>query len=261
MTRGDNMVPVEFSFVEKLNMVQARLRAEMIFKPAAFEELIQLDMDELDQTVYPAIVLAVSGACGDCGQKSEALATTVQFIFIATRVHELMKDESDIAEELRQFPVLVGDLLYGKFFLELCREKLLTFLDPLARVIGTMSEGRISRWLYRDTNLNKDQWLQIIEMECASLTASAARLSAELAGVSLPLQRRFEEFGWEVGLAWGAWKERLENTVVRSILERANNILDEISSGSQLQLQPLREVYRYIANQLNKDYNPQEAGS
>jgi geranylgeranyl pyrophosphate synthase len=261
MTRGDNMVPVEFSFIEKLNIVQARLRREMNFKPAAFEDLVQLEMDELDRTVYPAIVLAVSGACGDYGQKSEALATIVQFVFMANKVHELMKDENDIAEELRQFPVLVGDLLYGKFFLELCREKLLPFLDPLAQVIGTMSEGGISRWLSRDTKLSRDEWLPIIEMESASLTALAARLSAELAGVSLPLQRRLEAFGWELGLAWGVWKERLENTMVQSILQRADTILDEISSGSQLQLNPLREVYRYIAKQLNTDHNPQEAGS
>ena len=255
------MVPVEFNFIEKLDMVRARMRKEMKFRPADFEELVQLDMDELDLTVYPAIVLAVSGACGDYGQKPEALATIVQFVFMANKVHSLMNDDSDIAEELRQFPVLVGDLLYGKFFLKLCNEKLLPFLDPLAQVIGTMSEGGISRWLARDTKLNRDEWVRIIEMESASLTALAARLSAELAGVSLPLQHRLEAFGWELGLAWGVWKERLENTMVQSILQQANNILDEISSGSQLQLQPLREVYHYLAKRLNTDYKPQEAGS
>lgn len=255
------MVPVDFSFTEKLNMVHAHLRREMIFKPADFDELIKLEMDELDQTVYPAIVLAVSGACGDYGREPEALAAIVQFIFIANKVHELMKDDSDIAEELRQFPVLVGDLLYGKFFLELCRERLLSFLEPLARVIGTMSEGGISRWLSRDTKLNKEEWLKIIEMERASLTALAARLSAELAGVSLPIQSRLEAFGWELGLAWGAWKERLETTMVQTILQRAKNILDEISSGSQLQLQPLQEVFQYIARQLNTDYTPLKVGS
>ncbi|MDR3599741.1 MAG: geranylgeranyl pyrophosphate synthase [Desulfosporosinus sp.] len=256
------MVPVEFSFIEKLNIVQARLRKEMNFKPADFEELVQLDMDELDRTVYPAIVLAVSEACGDYGHKPEALATIVQFVFMANKVHKLMNDDSGISEELRQFPVLVGDLLYGKFFLELCREKLLPFLDPLAQVMETMSEGGISRWLARDMKPNREERLQIIKMESASLMALAARLSADLAGVSLPIQQRLEAFGWELGLAWGVWQERLENTMVQSILQQANTILDEISSGSQLQLQPLREVYHYIAQQLkrNTDYNPQEAG-
>jgi geranylgeranyl pyrophosphate synthase len=253
------MVPVEFCFLEKLNNVQMRLRQEINMRPGSFEELVQLNMDELDRTVNPAIVLAVSRAFKEHGRKSEALAGIIQFIFMANKIHKLMKEDSDIAEELRQFPVLVGDLLYGKFFLELCSEKLLPFLDPLAQVMGTMSEGGISRWLSRDKKLGLAESLKIIGRESASLTALAARLSAELAGVSVPLQHKIEAFGWELGLAWGAWKERLENIEVQSILQRANVILNEISSESQLQLHPLREVYLFMAKQLNGDYSPQEA--
>ena len=255
------MVPVEFCFLEKLNNVQRRLRQEINFKPAGFEELVQLDMDELDLTVNPAIVLAVSQAFKGHGQKSEALAGIIQYVFMANKVHKLMKDDSDIAEELRQFPVLVGDLLYGKFFLDLCREKLLIFLEPLAQVMGTMSEGGISRWLSQDEKLGLNESFKLIEMESASLTALAARLSAELAGASVPLQCQVEAFGWELGLAWGAWKERLEAIEVQTILQRANALLNEISSESQLQLKPLREVYLFIAKQLNTVYNPQVAGS
>ncbi|MDP4161420.1 MAG: geranylgeranyl pyrophosphate synthase [Bacillota bacterium] len=255
------MVPLEFSFFEKLNVVQAHLRQEINIKPAGFEELVQLDMDELDRTLNPAIVLAVSRACGDLGRKSEALAGIIQFIFMANQVHKLMRDDSDLAEELRQFPVLVGDLLYGKFFLDLCREKLLPFLDPLAQVMGIMSQGGIARWLSRGKKLNRDEWFRIIEMESASLTELGARLSAELAGVSLPLQEKIEAFGRELGLAWGAWKESLGRTEVQSILLRANEILNEISVGSQLQLQPLSEVYRYLEHRLSIDYNPLGEGS
>ena len=255
------MKPLEFSFLEKLNLVQARLRQEINCRPAKFDELVRLDMDELDRTVCPAIVLAVSCSCGDQGQKSDALAAIVQLIYMANQVHRLMKDDSDLAEELRQFPVLVGDLLYGKFFLELCQDKLLPFLAPLAQVIGTMSEGGISRWLSRDKKLSKDEWLTIIEKESASLTASAARLSAELASVSLPLQQQLEEFGLELGMAWGAWKQRLEENVIQSILQKANDILTEISSGTQLQLQPLHEVYHFMAKQLMSDGYLQEVGS
>jgi len=255
------MVPVEFCFTEQLNKVQRRVRQEINVKPASFEELVHLEMDVLDQTVNPAIVLAVSQAFKDHGQKSEALAGIMQFVFMANKVHKLMKDERDIAEELRQFPVLVGDFLYGKFFLELCREKLLSFLDPLAQVMGTMSKGGISRWLSRDKKLELAESLEMIEMESASLTALAARLSAELAGASAPLQEQLEAFGWELGLAWGAWKERLETIEVQSILQRAKSLLDEISSESQLQLKPLHEVYLFMVKQLSTDYNPQEAGS
>ncbi|HBV86378.1 geranylgeranyl pyrophosphate synthase [Desulfosporosinus sp.] len=252
------MVPVDFSFCGKLNKVQTYLREEINIKPAGFEELVQLEMNELDQTVNPAIVLAVSGSCTKHDSKSEALAGIIQFMFMANKVHRLMKDDADLAEELRQFPVLVGDLLYGKFFLELCRKKLLFFLDPLAQVMGTMSQGGISRWLSRDKSLSRDELLHIIELESASLTGVGARLSAELAGVSLPLQKKLESFGLEMGLAWGAWKERMEMTVVESILQRANAILEDISNESQIEQRPLREVHQYLTKQLSTEYNPQE---
>jgi geranylgeranyl pyrophosphate synthase len=251
------MVPVEFSFLEKLKEVQAHMRREINFKPASFESLVKLEMNELDQTVYPAIVLAVCQSCGGEGQKSEALATIVQLIYMADRVHNLMQDDNDIAEELRQFPVLVGDLLYGKFFLKLCREKLLHFLTPLAQVIGTMSEGGISRWVARDKTLDIEETLNIIRLESASLTAVSARLSADLAGSPLDLQQRLESFGLELGLAWGAWRDRLEDRVVQAILQRAQDILNEISAKFPLQWQPLREVYHYMALHLSNDYDPQ----
>lgn len=254
------MISLEFSFLEKLNAVQTHLRQEINFKPAGLDELVHLDMDELDSTVNPAIVLAVSRACGGQGRKPEALAGIIQFIFMANQVHGLMKDDNDMAEELRQFPVLVGDLLYGKFFLDLCREKMLPFLDPLAQVMGTMSKGGINRWLSQGKQLNRDEWLEIIGMECASLTELGARLSAELAGASLPMQRQIEAFGRELGLAWGAWKEHLGSTVVQSILRRANKILKEISTESQLQLQPLNEVYQYLEQHLSIEDNPSGAG-
>ncbi len=93
------------------------------------------------------------------------------------------------------------------------------------------------------------------------LTAKAAHLSAELAGVSLPLQDKLQAFGWELGLAWGAWKEGLGSEVVQPILQKANNILTEIIPSPQLKLQPLQEVYHYIAEKLNTVYNPLGAGS
>lgn len=252
------MVPVEFCFMETLNKVQMRLHQEINFKPASMQKMVQCNMDELDRMVNPAIVLAVSKAFNRHEKKSEALAEIIQYIFMANKIHKLMKDDSNIAEDHRQFSVLVGDLFYGKFYLELCRKQLLSFLDPMAQVMRTMSEGGISRWLSRDKKLSMAESLSIIEKESASLTALAARLSAELAGGSIPLQRHIEMFGWELGLAWGAWKESLENSEVQSILQRANAILNLISSESQLQLHPLREVYLFMVKQLNTDHNPQE---
>lgn len=250
----------DFCFLDKLNSVQMRLHQELN-ELSRFEELLQPNLDELDRTVNPAIVLAVSRALQKQEPKAEVLAEIIQLLFLANKIHKLMKDDDDLAEELRQYPVLVGDLLYGKFFLKLCREELLVFLDPLARVMGTMSEGGISHWLFRGRTIKTAEKLKVVEKESAALTALAARLSAELAGVSGPLQYKIEAFGWELGLAWGAWKERLDRMEIQGILKRASDILQEISLEARLQVYPLREIHRFMMQRLNTDCIYQEAGA
>lgn len=245
------MVPEKFSFLEKLNIVQQSIRHDIYNNSAGFEKLIQLDIDELDQTFCPAIVLAMSRSCNNSGEKSEALASIIQYVFMANQIHKLMTDDNNLAEELRQFPVLVGDLLYGKFFLRLCKEDLLHFLAPLARIMGSMSEAGITRWVERDKKLGQNELLSLIGQESAFITAIAARLSAELAGVPVPVQEKLEELGRELGLAWGAWKESLSHNILIKILHHADEIIDEISLDSQILIQPLRELHQYIVAQLN----------
>ena len=254
------MAPGEFCFRENLNNVQMRLR-QKLNEPSALEGLLQWDLDELDRTANPALVLAVSRAFPKQAPKAEALAEAVQLLFLANKVHKLMKDDGDLAEELRQYPVLVGDLFYGKFFLTLCREELLCFLDPLAQVMGTMSEGGISRWLFREQTVKPADRLRVIEKESAALMALAARLSAELTGASAALQSKIETFGWELGLAWGVWKEGLDRVEIQGFLKRANAALQELSAEPQMQMRPLREVYRFMAGEISADLIWQGTGA
>ncbi|MDA8227735.1 MAG: geranylgeranyl pyrophosphate synthase [Desulfitobacterium hafniense] len=241
------MVPLELSFYKELHSVQNQLDKEISFKTAKFEELINLPMDELDENACAAIVLAVSKSIGIVDRKSIALAAIVQYIFMADRVHRLMKD-TDLDEASRQFPVLVGDFLYGRFFLKLCHEGLHFFLAPLARTISTMNQGAVSRWLLKEEPSGTPEWIGVIEQESASLTGLAARLGAELGGASYSLQDTFHELGWELGLAWGAWRDNIEKHVVQNALSRAKEIIMRIPES--VQIKPLYELYNYIVQRM-----------
>ncbi|MHB8125820.1 MAG: polyprenyl synthetase family protein [Desulfitobacteriaceae bacterium] len=238
------MVLVKTSFQEELEEVQEQLRREITLKAAKFNELVPLVMDELDNNACPVIILAVSKACGYAGKQATTLGVIIQYIYMADKVHRLMRDTEDLTEELRQFPVLVGDFLFGKFFLGLCRDKLLNYLAPLARVIVTMSQGSISRWLARDRELGIEEQLEILESGTASLTGLAARIGAELAGVSPTIQQKCETFGRLLGLAWSARNEQMEKSLVLKTLQKAALIFDE-APGSLFNEQ-LLELYNYI---------------
>lgn len=240
------MFPLKVSFMKELEEIKATMDREIRFKAAEFGSLVELTSDDLDVNACPLLVLAVNRSFGGNGHPAVALATIVQYIFMADQVHRLMKDNADLEEDKRQFPVLVGDFLYGRFFLGLCKSKLLYFLAPLAQVIAVMNEGAISRWLTREDRNEREQ-LEILEMERANLTGVAAKLSAELAGCSEKIQNWCEALGWELGLAWAAWRDQMEERVVLQSLSRAKAILLEIPED---EARPLYELYDYMERNL-----------
>ncbi len=215
-------------FKEELEEIKRTLRREIKLKAAEFDELVELNFGELENNACPLIVLAVSQTFGGAARSAIGLATIFQYIFMADQVHRLMKDDPDLEESKRQFPVLVGDFLYGKFFLSLCKEKMLHFLAPLAKVIENMNQGAIIRWLSRDKKVSDGEYIRTIEMERASLTGLAARLGAELAGCPLKVQEQCETIGWNLGIAWAASQERRSGGVVDFALTEARSILREL---------------------------------
>jgi len=242
------LFPLKESFMRELKEINDTLAREIRFKATEFEDLVDLSADDLDENACPLIVLAINRSFRGNVRPAVALAMIVQYIFLADQVHHLMKDTPDLEEEKRQFPVLVGDFLYGKFFLGLCKNKLLNLLAPLARVIAVMNEGAISRWLINGKGSESEQ-LKILEMERANLTGVAARLSAELAGCSEKIQNRCEALGWELGLAWAAWRDHMERRVVQQSLFRAKEILQEIPEA---EAKPLHELYQYMERSLGE---------
>ncbi len=215
------------NFKRELEEIRNTLGREIKFKAAEFDELIDLEFSELDNNACALIVLSINQAFGGIVRPAIGLATILQYIFMADQVHRLMKDDANLEESKRQFPVLVGDYLYGKFFLGLCKEKLLHFLAPMAQVIRDMNEGSISRWLSNREKISESEHVHILEMERASLTGLAARLGADLAGCSEKVQLQCEALGWQLGIAWAASQDHMEKSVVEKALNQAREILKD----------------------------------
>ncbi|MGI1658633.1 MAG: geranylgeranyl pyrophosphate synthase [Desulfitobacterium sp.] len=215
-------------FKEELEEISRTLRREIKLKAAEFDDLVELNFGELENNACSLIVLSISQAFGGRNRSAISLAIILQYIFMADQVHRLMTDDPDLEESKRQFPVLVGDFLYGKFFLNLCKEKMLHFLAPLAKIIESMNQGAINRWLAKDEDVDQAEFIKILEMERAALTGLAARLGAELAGCPVKVQNQCEVIGWNLGLAWAASQDHVEDKVINHALHEARNALLEL---------------------------------
>ncbi|AGA69754.1 hypothetical protein Desdi_2328 [Desulfitobacterium dichloroeliminans LMG P-21439] len=234
-------------FKEELEEIRKTLRREIKLKAAEFDDLVELDFDELDNNACSLIVLSISQAFGGVNRSAIRLAIILQYIFMADQVHRLMTDDPDLEESKRQFPVLVGDFLYGKFFLSLCKENMLHFLAPLAKVIESMNQGAITRWLAKDRTVDQAEFLKIFEMERATLTGLAARLGAELSGCPVKVQNQCEVLGWNLGLAWAASQDQVEDNVINDALHEARNVLLELPNPKG---HSLGELINYIESHL-----------
>ena len=237
------MLDLTEHFKAELEEIKSTLRREIKLKDAEFEELVELQFGELENNACALIVLAVSETFGGAPRSAIGLATIFQYIFMADQVHRLMKDDPNLEESKRQFPVLVGDFLYGKFFLHLCKEKKLHFLTPIAKVIASMNQGAIIRWLARDKKVSKNECIKTLEMERASLTGLAARLGAELAGCSEMIKEQCETIGWYLGLAWAAYQERIGEKTIESALAEAKKAFSQLTN---LKSRSLKELIDYI---------------
>lgn len=242
------MDSVDLSFHPELQAVDRQLQQEIYFKAGTFRELVHLPLDELGRNLNPALVLAVCRACGYVGDQDVRLASVIQYVYIADQIHGLLHDEEELPEEDRQFPVLVGDAVYGNFFLGLCRGQMLHFLAPIAEVICIMNEGSIAQWIHRNGELEVEQQLKILEQKTASLTGVAARLGAELAGADRDLVREFEGFGRLIGMAWAASVKHLPPELVGSLARQAEEKMAKLSA--RCDVAALYELYDYFRLQI-----------
>jgi len=178
----------------------------------------------LDRYIRPALVLLTSRLYHHRPEAAVGLAAVHQFIYLAGRVHAGVSEEAAPGRAFMayQFPVLVGDYLYGRFFTTLCDAGCHRLLGDLARVICAMNEGGLLR-AGRAANRGQGacEWLDIIRLETAELTASCCRTAGMVAGAPVADEPRLHNLGLAVGMALGCLEEGHSLTEAAAYVQKA----------------------------------------
>ncbi|MFA5882006.1 MAG: demethylmenaquinone methyltransferase [Eubacteriales bacterium] len=220
-----------------LKAVDQKVEKTFNIRPGHLSKFAHLETESLQQYLHPALVL-FSGRLFNCsGEKFISLAAVIQLIYLAANTHFMVPDDNEQPTEGvdprdgAQLPVLVGDYLYGKYFVGLCEGEILEFLDPLASIIAEMNHGA----LLRKKNSGRPVVdvklaMTIIEKETALLTQGAARFAAILAGSSEDEVTGSADFGRNLGMAYGILERNLDPAMAETYFSQAREALVKLPS-------------------------------
>jgi len=221
---------------EELQSVHNTIKSQLTIKAGHIGNYAHLEFSPMDNFIRPAMVLSVARLYNCMSARVISLGAIVQFIFMASQVHVRIPETVDRTQNKgtdprdgTQFPVLVGDYLYGKFFTTLCEHDLVHYLRPLAEIIGGIHEGGILNKIHPNAkDENSSLFRQIVRMETAELLAGSARLAGDLAGAPENEKALLYEFGLNLGIAYGFLQRGIGNNTVKNHLDKALQILNKL---------------------------------
>ncbi len=227
-----------------LQQVQSLLRKNFTFKAGHLNQFVPMDFNYLDMNLRPAVIIATSRLFGAPGTKTTALAAVIQFIFMAARIHSGVKEGSSNKNKTSenrsgfQYPVLVGDYLYGKFFTTLCEFGLVKYLRNLAELICTINKNGIQT-INNNTGMElgeRPHYLDVIRDETAVFFATGAFLCADLAGAKEEHKEILHRFGLDFGMAYGLLERGLPVIQVKEYLKAAEVSLLSLPPENDIRL-------------------------
>ncbi len=221
-----------------LHTVNQRVEKILRIKPGHMSEFAHLELDLWQKQLHPALVLLSGRLFNYQGQKLIHLATVVQLISLAAAIHFRISDDNDNPVEGAdprdgaQLPVLVGDYLYSKYFVELCEGEILECLSPLAKIIAEMNHGALLRRKNSGrSGTDLKPVLAVIEKETALLQEGAARLAGVLAQASPEEVTVLADFGRNLGMAAGILERNLDPVRAESYFDQALAALGKLPAG------------------------------
>jgi len=221
-----------FTIQAELDTVAAKMEKEFNLKAGHLSKFVNTkDQESLDKNFLPSLVILPARLLKGYGEKMIIMASVVQFIFIAQIIHNRIPDECP--KEAPQFPVLIGDYLFSNFFKFLSDHDLLEWLAPLASVICEMNEGGVVRWEILDKGIGtKADYLSVVKREHGLLAAQACRIGGALGQVHQEILDALEEFGLNLGMAWGTIREHFPLPPFE-FLEKAREQLAKVPPGPE----------------------------
>jgi octaprenyl-diphosphate synthase len=176
--------------------------------------------------IRPALLLLSAKLLGYNGPGAVRLGAVVEIVHTATLVHDDIIDEAEIRRGRPSANttwgnsrcVLAGDWLYMQAFKIALQERKLKVLDVLIDLTQQMVEGELLQMERLGQCVSQQEHFDLIFRKTACLFATSMRLGAILGGASEEEERRLEEYGRNLGMAFQIVDDVLDLTASEEIL-------------------------------------------
>ena len=176
------------------------------------EDLIRLVSNHLasagGKRMRPILTMLTAKMYGYVGEKAIKLAAAVEFIHMATLLHDDVVDGSKMRRFLptanvvwgSKASILVGDFLFSQSFKLIVSTKSLSALDVLSSASAIIAEGEVSQLTQLETkrNVSEEEYLKIINAKTAELFGAACSVGAIISGKESDANA-LREFGLRLG--------------------------------------------------------------
>ena len=159
----------------------------------------------------PLLTLSAARALGYDGDAHIKLAAAVELIHGATLLHDDVVDDSDLRRGLKtaniiwgnKESVLVGDFIFSRAFELMVAAENLRVLQILSHASGVIAEGEVLQLsTQKNTDVDFDTYLAVIDAKTAALFAAAARAGAVIAGADERTENALCDYGRYLGVAF-----------------------------------------------------------
>lgn len=196
-----------------IDAVENFLRREVISQVPTIAELNSHVLNAGGKRLRPALV-CLSARCVDASVKIDNLlpvASSLELLHMATLVHDDVVDNTNMRRGRKTANALYGNgvsVLTGDFLLAKSMQLLANYGDiwlirAIADVSSSLAEGEVMQALLAgDTNVNEEQYFEVIGKKTAKLIEVCCRCGAITAEASEQEQTALRGYGYNLGMAF-----------------------------------------------------------
>lgn len=244
----------------ELQLVDAKIKEGLIIKKSGHAaQFAHIESSQFGDYIRPAITILSGKLFNYKREKIVVLASIMQFIYMAFQIQANITEEDTLPEngDVRdgcQFPVLVGDYLYGKFFRLLSDANLIEYLSPLANIICSINEGATIRYQHPSVSFNTDPDVveKIVHNETAVFFAGCAAIAAEMCDASETQIETMYNFGFNFGLGYGLLEQGVPYECVEQYFNKAILLLQSFSNDKISDFVKLTNMFKHPQSKARK---------